>query len=882
MSILGSVLLYATAAGNLAYVDALLFASGANTQAGLNTVDVNLLNTFQQLVIFFCAMMSNPISIHTSVVFLRLYWFEKRFQNLVQDARHKRGTVSKAKVSTNPDPERADLGVNGRNITIMRNTAQPSRITNDGILLRSKDEDQVDPLQVEPLHDSRATLLGTQTSRENGEIDGVDEKPSPQEQDNGHSTQITFSNVVKRSDGLQPDLTKFPSKGQGGDGNGEMLRLQRTVDDDEILRIPNPRDAERGIKIKRLEKDDNPDVEDAEDGVQDGSETLNDTAVQSPTTTRQPTIVFKEPERRRRDEIAQEVRVIGNTFGPLKIRKPRIFSSRDKKIHRDSDSDSETERPPRHTLSRVRTTFSRDKLEDAPYLSWQPTLGRNSAFPGLTLEQREELGGIEYRSLRTLALVLVCYFWGFWLFGVACLMPWIKNSDYYTKIVENAGISPTWWGFFTSNSAFMDLGFTLTPDSMISFNQATFTLIIMSFLIVIGNTGFPVMLRLVIWILSLVVPKGTGVWEELRFLLDHPRRCFTLLFPSSASWWLFWILVVLNGLDLLLFVVVDVRPQETFQFILFSYMILTMDFFPPPRQLNTSVVSELPVGIRIVNGIFQAASTRTAGFACVNIALLHPAVQVSYLIMMYISVFPIAISIRRTNVYEEKSLGVYGKGDEEENPNENNALSYVGTHLRRQLSFDLWYVFLGMFILAISEAPKIQAKDFDMFAILFEIVSAYGTVGLSLGYPTVNASLCSQFSTVGKLVIIAMQIRGRHRGLPYGLDRAILLPSESRFEREAAEPALFRTNAVVSATPAIRRASLVRGRSRSTDRGRPSVITQLLHPGPPVLHDNPPKRTASVDAHQRSHTDLPSEGDDQPFGPSELRARPRRAATTAE
>lgn len=35
--------------------------------------------------------------------------------------------------------------------------------------------------------------------------------------------------------------------------------------------------------------------------------------------------------------------------------------------------------------------------------------------------------------------------------------------------------------------------------------------------------------------------------------------------------------------------------------------------------------------------------------------------------MMYISIFPIAISIRRTNVYEEKSLGIYA-ADQDENP----------------------------------------------------------------------------------------------------------------------------------------------------------------------------------------------------------------------
>ena len=77
-----------------------------------------------------------------------------------------------------------------------------------------------------------------------------------------------------------------------------------------------------------------------------------------------------------------------------------------------------------------------------------------------------------------------------------------------------------------------------------------------------------------------------------------------------------------------------------------------------------------------------------------------------------------------------------------------------------------------------------------MFSVLFEIVSAYGTVGLSLGYPTINASFSAKFHTISKLVIIAMMIRGRHRGLPYALDRAILLPSEKLHRKESEDPAL--------------------------------------------------------------------------------------------
>ena len=113
-------------------------------------------------------------------------------------------------------------------------------------------------------------------------------------------------------------------------------------------------------------------------------------------------------------------------------------------------------------------------------------------------------------------------------------------------------------GIFTPASMFNDLGFTLTPDSMISFEKAVLPLLLGSFLIVIGNTGFPCMLRFIIWAASYLVPRGSGVWEEFKFLLDHPRRCFTLLFPSTATWWLFWILCILNGLDIIFFIVLDV------------------------------------------------------------------------------------------------------------------------------------------------------------------------------------------------------------------------------------------------------------------------------------------------------------------------------------
>jgi len=226
--------------------------------------------------------------------------------------------------------------------------------------------------------------------------------------------------------------------------------------------------------------------------------------------------------------------------------------------------------------------------------------------------------------------------------------------------------------------------------------------------------------------------------------------------------------------------------------------------------------------------------------------------------MMYISIFPIAISVRRTNVYEEKSLGIYGSEDGDD---EGNEPSYIGTHLRRQLSFDLWYIFLGLFLIAIIEGERLQEIDnyeyaFTTFAVLFEIVSAYGTVGLSLGYPTINASFSAEFKTLSKLVIVAMMIRGRHRGLPYALDRAILLPSETLHKKEQAEAerraqrrnsnlsemdaagALRHSGTVAAGTPLGRRASEVSQAqtTRVRSHGLRRIISGALSAGPIHQH----------------------------------------------
>ncbi|UPX19791.1 low affinity potassium transporter [Ascochyta rabiei] len=802
MTLIGSVIIYGSR--NMAYIDALFFASGAATQSGLNTIDVNKLYLYQQIAIMLITCLCTPIFINTFVVFIRLYWFEKRFQSVVLEARSMRATRTrtlsrrKSEIKAEQDRQMGDeeRGVGDRRIDIMRTRtghaeggviedehAFQETNGNAGVGFRkpstSTDDEDLDPLEpLEPF-----------------------ERPKPPAHTNSN---IMWADTVKtplrrfESDAADSPADRLP--GPDKEKSIAFVESQRNRHPAEgTLRIPGPRDFDRGLVPERVGHGD---------------------------LTRELTRTSHEDDDQRRARRRSRSTSVGEANGDApKLRNHITFDGPQRpttgaSVYRKPDPDAPNPSMHLRNRSRSRTiasffTREREEAEEdpMPYLSWAPTIGRNSNFVDLTEDQREELGGVEYRALKLLAVILVAYFVGFHLLGMVCLLPWITRDPHYTQVVEDVGVNPVWWGFFTPASMFNDLGYTLTPDSMISFQFAVLPLLLGTFLIIIGNTGFPCMLRFVIWLVSKFVPRGSGVWEELRFLLDHPRRCFTLLFPSKANWWLFAVLVGLNGLDLIFFIILD---------------------------LNDPTVTVLPPAFRFLDGLFQAAATRTAGFAVVNIADLHPAIQVSYLIMMYISIFPIAMSMRQTNVYEEKSLGVWADDDDEEHS------SYLGHHLRRQLSFDLWFVFLGFFLIAIVEGHRLENTNdyaFTLFSVLFEIVSAYGTVGLSLGYPGVNTSFSGQMKTLSKLIIIAMQIRGRHRGLPYALDRAILLPSESLHQKENEDATrrmnMRRNSAAVGAldghdglmrtgTGLSRRSSISSQRPSAADRFSPRQFKRIL------------------------------------------------------
>jgi Trk-type K+ transport system membrane component len=245
----------------------------------------------------------------------------------------------------------------------------------------------------------------------------------------------------------------------------------------------------------------------------------------------------------------------------------------------------------------------------------------------------------------------------------------------------------------------------------------------------------------------------------------------------------------------------------------------------------------------------------------VPISSVYIGLQVLYVIMMYISVYPVVITMRNSNVYEERSLGIYsdaassdtssdtdieapdpglalrptqsdvlpaGPGDVErisprspsrpltrrlsslpaaelgramrltftrwhgvgvpppphQDPRNTGAaesrISFITQQVHGQLAHDIWWLVVAVLVITTIETSHFNADPvtYSVFNVIFEVVSAYGCVGISVGLPNESYSFSGGWHAPSKLVLCLVMLRGRHRGLPVALDRAVRLPGE--------------------------------------------------------------------------------------------------------
>ena len=720
-----------TPAQSISFTDALFLAVSAMTEAGLNTVNLSTLNTFQEVVLFLMIMLGSTVLVSSAVVVIRKRAFEKRFAKIVEEQRQRR----------------ARSGTGG--LSFVRSfTRRRTTVT-------AKDDAQVEP-----------------------PVDGVVVRGRP----------IRSKSIDRQivSPSYNPGDHPRPEQVPEGDSGESPAHGDHSLK--EITEAESSAEASNGeIQEPRLRLR----------GGGDGEEE------HGPMSPRQFTIRFTED------------------TAPAKRRHSRVFSMSGVGARPDfSSHPRQSQEPTTPTLSTGLTSEKEERRQStAKYYLTGGFIGRNSQFHSLSLAERESLGGVEYRALEILEVIVPLYFVLFQLFGAVGCAAWVKVNAADTTL--QSGLDPWWVGAFNAISAFNNSGMSLLDANMVAFQTSDYMLITMGLLILAGNTCYPIFLRLIIWTFWCMLPNDDLFRDTkiaARFLLDHPRRCYTTLFPSYHTWFLVGVVIALNGIDW------------------FAYEVL---------NIGNSYVTSLPSNVRAITGLFQALAVRSGGFYVVPIANLSIGLQVLYVLMMYISVYPVTMSMRNTNVYEERSLGMYAdeadaselfadaqggtaEADEKKSfvgslrrhlTNTQKLYKETGTHsrsyfvrqqLRSQLAHDLWWICLAVLFITIIEGSSFAADpvSYSVFNILFEVVSAYGTVGISVGLPNVAYSFCGGWHVLSKLILCGVMLRGRHRGLPVAIDRAVLLPGEhlARAEEEDARLRLERA------------ATMTTGRSRAVSR----------------------------------------------------------------
>lgn len=439
---------------SIAYVDSLFLTVSAMTEAGLNTVNLSQMTTWQQTLLFLLILFGGAIWVSIWTVVFRLRAFEQRFQDVVRAERERR--------------EKSKRPGSSYNLTLP--------FFRTSTLRKAKSEPPVDGI-------------------------------------------MTGMGSVARTRSLDVPT----ANGAGDHDSTSVPHLPATAQD-------TKREGEVGKPL---------------DGMS--------------------------PSANARITFADEQPVLGRDAFP------RITSAYTNEV-----------RPRRRNVD---TTSGGDGIENYETTNLHSfisnkTVGRNGQFHDLTNEEREQLGGCEYRALRVLAVVVPLYFALWQLFGCLSLAAWIALNQ--PEVATSNGLGPWWVGIFFGVSAFNNSGMALLDANAIPFQNSYFVLIVMGAMILAGNTAYPILLRLIFWFmlkfLNLVTEDDVlrDFKDTLQFILKYPRRVYTNMFPARQTWWLLFMVLLLNVIDWIGFELLN---------------------------LGNPVIEAIPIGSRIIDGLFQGLGT---------------------------------------------------------------------------------------------------------------------------------------------------------------------------------------------------------------------------------------------------------------------------------
>ena len=268
-----------------------------------------------------------------------------------------------------------------------------------------------------------------------------------------------------------------------------------------------------------------------------------------------------------------------------------------------------------------------------------------------------------------------------------------------------------WLGIFHSVSAFNNAGFSLFKDNLMGYSDSIIVNFVITGLIIFGGIGYQVIIEIYLWLEHLKAKKKTRFYFSLNFK------------------------VVIRVTSLLL-----VLGTIAFLFI---------------ESQNPNTIAEFNLKDKLMAAWFQSVTTRTAGFNTVDNGKLAVNSLLITMILMFIGASPSGtgggIKTTTVSILANCTRSVL-RGKE-------SVIVFKRT-IPPPLVLKAIAVVFGSVITVIIVTSLITFIEFKLtssvaaVAILFEVVSAFGTVGLSMG---ITASL----SSLSQLLIIAMMYIGR-------------------------------------------------------------------------------------------------------------------------
>jgi Trk-type K+ transport system membrane component len=269
-----------------------------------------------------------------------------------------------------------------------------------------------------------------------------------------------------------------------------------------------------------------------------------------------------------------------------------------------------------------------------------------------------------------------------------------------------------WYGVFHSISAFNNAGFALYADSLIGFAGDGWMLMPLNLAVILGGLGFPVLFELGRRIIGRVKASQIGGVIE-----------------SRLHWTLSTRLVLWSTLILLAFGTV---------------------YFAVIEWNNPATIGQMGIIEKLLNSFTQSVMPRTAGFNSVNIAEVYPATLMGMDLMMFIgggsastaggiklTTAAVLIFIVWTEIRGETAVNVGSRR--------------LPRSIQRQA-----LTIISLASLAVITATILISitTDFTTDQIFFEVVSAFGTVGLSTG-------ITPQMPVFGQFILMALMFGGR-------------------------------------------------------------------------------------------------------------------------